>query len=102
MMIRLFKTAQLLGEEEGAVIKSIAEITTTLMRMEQSRKNGGLDEIRFEKAIARIGKLHLAVKKRTDYKLMKIALKSWMKGILLALDVAFRKHEKRIHLGGKW
>jgi hypothetical protein len=35
-MIRLFKTAQVIGREEGIIIKSIAEITTTLMRMEQS------------------------------------------------------------------
>ena len=34
MMMRLFKRAQLLGEEDEVVVKSIAEVATILLRME--------------------------------------------------------------------
>ncbi len=40
MMIRLFKTTQLVSLEDELVMKSIAEIITMMMRMEQSSKNG--------------------------------------------------------------
>ncbi len=45
MMMRLFKTAQLVSIEDELVMKSVAEITTMMMRMEQSTKNGSADEI---------------------------------------------------------
>ena len=45
MMMRLFKTAQLVSTEDELVMKSVAEITTMMMRMEQSTKNGSADEI---------------------------------------------------------
>lgn len=62
------------------VVKSAAEITTIVMRLEQTGKNVKTkDEIHFDKAIKRIVALHHEMRKRTDYKFMKMALKKWMK-----------------------
>ena len=71
------------------------------MRMEQSRKNGGKDEIRFSKAIKRISNFHQEIRARTNFKLMKIALKRWMLKILADLEAMTRRHEKRIYLESK-
>lgn len=77
-MMRLFKTTQLVSEEDELVMKSIAEIATILMRMEQSAKNGAVDEIHFDKAIKKVTWLHKRVRKKIPYKLMKMSLKRWM------------------------
>ena len=83
------------------MVKSITEIVTTMMRMEQSRRNGGIDEIRFSKAIMRIGNLHTEIRSRTDFKLMRIALKRWMLDLLTDLEEITRRHERRIYLESK-
>ena len=85
-MMRLFKTAQLLSEDEGEIIMSIAEISTMLMRLEQNKKNDGKDEIHVDKAIKKIARLHKKIRKHTDYKLMKISLKRWMKKVISDLE----------------
>ena len=101
-MIRLFKTSQLVDEEDERIMKSVAEITTIMMRMEQNRKNGGVDEIDYFQAMKTIKKLHGGIKKRTDYKLMKIKLKKWMQQIAKDLRELTRRHEKRIYVEGAW
>ena len=97
-MVRLFKTAQSLSEEDELVMKAIAEITTMMMRMEQSPINGGKDEIQWDKAIQRITKLHQEIKGVTEFKLMKIELKRWMQRLLTDLEVLVRRHHQKIYL----
>ena len=62
MMLRLFKTAQLVSTEDESVMKSIAEITTMMMRLEQNTKNGAVDEIHVSKAIRKITWLHKQIR----------------------------------------
>ena len=101
-MIRLFKTTQLVDEDDERIMKSIAEITTIMMRMEQNCKNGGVDEIDYYQAMRTIKKPHKGIKKRTEYKLMKIKLKKWMQQIVKDLKKLTRTHEKRIFVEGAW
>ncbi len=43
-------------------MKSVAEITTMMMRLEQNTKNGAVDEIHASKAIRKITWLHKQIR----------------------------------------
>ncbi len=100
-MLRLFKTTQLLSPEDELVMKSITEITTMVMRLEQSTKNGSVDEIHACKAIKKITWLHKQIRQRIPYKLMKMNLKKWTVSLIQDLEPIVKKHQERIRLSNK-
>ena len=71
MMMRLFKMAQVVGEQGEKTMKSVAEVATMLMRLEQSRINGGKDEVRIELTMKKLQKLFRVIRRCTNYMAMK-------------------------------
>ena len=60
-----------------------------MLRLEQNLKNGGKDEINFDRVVQRIAHLHQRIKKNTPYKNQKIELKRWMLQLVGHLEPIF-------------
>ena len=60
-----------------------------MLRLEQNLKNGGKDEINFDRVVQRIAHLHQRIKKNALYKNQKIELKRWMLQLVGHLEPIF-------------
>ena len=101
IVMRLMKATANMSQPDGEIIKASMEMVTIVMRMEQSSKNGGRDELRMELCIKKIRNLYNRIKRKTNFVTMRTIRKKWMLGIIEDMGAIFRRHTRRIYLEGR-